>query len=64
MKNPFQNGKAHICGLKLVYEISLKKFKIEFFNFHEFLILFTYFFHLNVLFEKYVFRGFVPNNHI
>ena len=54
----------HVSIAQLAYEISLKTFKIEFFNFHDFVRFFTYFFHLNVLFKKHVFRGFVPNNHI
>ena len=46
---------------QLVHEISLKAFKIDFFNFHDFVRFFTIFFHLNILSKKTSFQGFCPD---
>ena len=43
---------------QLVHAISLKAFKIDFFNFHDFVNFFTNFFHLNILLKKTCFQGF------
>ena len=48
----FSKNLKHVSVAQLIHEISLKTFKIEFFNFHDFVSFFTYFFHLNVLFKN------------
>ena len=54
----------HVSVAQLAYEISLKPSKIEFFNFHDFVSFFTYFFHLIFVWKKYFFWCFVLNNYI
>ena len=41
----------------MVHEILLKTFKIDFFNFHDFVNFFTKLFYLNILLKKNMFSG-------